>query len=504
MPKNFCEALLEEIALYRKNLCLWEEKDFQPLEQTFATTFQKLEEEDVVSVYNSIKNALETNPHIDKKKFERYVRSAFFFLNDLVHARLRELKDTDVYHEYEKAVSKVNTENISGYSLMRYPHLLSVAALCPGTNLPAADYLGENFSAACRDKYAQIAQSYSEPADHLPQAAIPDQIPATSRTIDLHILGELKWEIPENEDEDELFPKAVEIAIEAGEISTDLLQRKLRISYARAGRVIDEMENKEIVGPINGSRMHNVLITQNDEIFQQIKQRSTMSASSEKSLNLLTFYSEDEDDLLSELFLSEAGDLLRFSYSYFSDVFLRQLESALAADPHQDLPELIMTLREDEIIENAELAKDLLSFRTLYRQTEEEKMTADQAFFAQKQMEQEAENAQLQRLAIERQSELDREAEAENARMIAAAERQRAAAERERANAERDRAREADRQARRDREAAAQEAERKAKREEENRNHTAWVRCNNCIHNCSMVSRANGAGLTCGRYTPRR
>ena len=101
MPKNFCEALLEEIALYRKNLCLWEEKDLQPLEQAFATTFQKLEEEDVVSVYNSIKNALETSPHIDKKKFERYVRSAFFFLNDLVHARLRELKDTDVYHEYE-------------------------------------------------------------------------------------------------------------------------------------------------------------------------------------------------------------------------------------------------------------------------------------------------------------------------------------------------------------------------------------------------------------------
>ena len=62
-------------------------------------------------------------------------------------------------------------------------------------------------------------------------------------------------------DGDPMLPQAVEVVIDAGMASTSLLQRKLRLGYARAGRIVDEMEQRGIVGPHEGSKPRQVLIT---------------------------------------------------------------------------------------------------------------------------------------------------------------------------------------------------------------------------------------------------
>lgn len=61
--------------------------------------------------------------------------------------------------------------------------------------------------------------------------------------------------------EDELYPEAVKLVVEAETASVSLLQRRLRIGYTRAARLIDEMEARGIVGPYEGSKPRDVLIT---------------------------------------------------------------------------------------------------------------------------------------------------------------------------------------------------------------------------------------------------
>ncbi len=59
---------------------------------------------------------------------------------------------------------------------------------------------------------------------------------------------------------DPVFINAVEVALESGQISTSFLQRRLRLGYARAGRMMDEMERLHIVTPPEGSKPRQVLI----------------------------------------------------------------------------------------------------------------------------------------------------------------------------------------------------------------------------------------------------
>jgi|GEM_PF-155212 len=70
-------------------------------------------------------------------------------------------------------------------------------------------------------------------------------------------------------DADELLPRAIELALAAGQISTSMLQRRLGIGYARAGRIVDQMEARGIISGADGSKPRNVLISAEDLEIQE-------------------------------------------------------------------------------------------------------------------------------------------------------------------------------------------------------------------------------------------
>ncbi len=62
-------------------------------------------------------------------------------------------------------------------------------------------------------------------------------------------------------DGDEMLPAAVDVILETGQASVSMLQRRLKLGYARAARIVDEMEEKGIVGPFQGSKPRTILVT---------------------------------------------------------------------------------------------------------------------------------------------------------------------------------------------------------------------------------------------------
>ena len=62
-------------------------------------------------------------------------------------------------------------------------------------------------------------------------------------------------------DGDEMLPAAVDVILETKQASVSMLQRRLKLGYARAARIVDEMEEKGIVGPFQGSKPRDILIT---------------------------------------------------------------------------------------------------------------------------------------------------------------------------------------------------------------------------------------------------
>ena len=60
---------------------------------------------------------------------------------------------------------------------------------------------------------------------------------------------------------DELLEEAVEVALEAGQVSVSMLQRRLKLGYSRAARLVDQMEERGYVGPFEGSKPRQLMIT---------------------------------------------------------------------------------------------------------------------------------------------------------------------------------------------------------------------------------------------------
>ena len=90
-------------------------------------------------------------------------------------------------------------------------------------------------------------------------------------------------------DGDEMLPAAVDVILETGQASVSMLQRRLKLGYARAARIVDEMEEKGIVGPFQGSKPRAILINKD--------QWSAMRDQGAAQMNFDDLESEDCEEL---------------------------------------------------------------------------------------------------------------------------------------------------------------------------------------------------------------
>lgn len=95
---------------------------------------------------------------------------------------------------------------------------------------------------------------------------------------------------------DVLFDKAVDIVLETGTASTSFLQRKLSVGYARGAKIIDQLEEKGIIGPANGSKGREILINRQQWLEMQAYSSNKVPFTSENTEQMTFDEDEIEDD----------------------------------------------------------------------------------------------------------------------------------------------------------------------------------------------------------------
>ena len=150
----------------------------------------------------------------------------------------------------------------------------------------------------------------------------------------------------EEDDADALFTQAVDIVRRSDKASASLLQRRLRIGYARAARILDQMEDRGIVGPADGSRFREVLVTSDgwggDVRARRGRGRVTgdvhklgevlRTAREGKGVDLARV---ERDTKIRERYLSalERGDYRDLPGAVYTKGFLRNYGAYLGLDP---------------------------------------------------------------------------------------------------------------------------------------------------------------------------
>jgi DNA segregation ATPase FtsK/SpoIIIE-like protein len=79
---------------------------------------------------------------------------------------------------------------------------------------------------------------------------------------------------PEEDDSDVLYEEAKQIVMESKKASASLLQRRLRIGYNRAANLIENLENKGVVGPADGAKPREVLSADDSEVDENSQKKN--------------------------------------------------------------------------------------------------------------------------------------------------------------------------------------------------------------------------------------
>ena len=124
------------------------------------------------------------------------------------------------------------------------PHRVQGCFVTDGEVEAVTSYVKENYNADYNQAVLKEIEKNAAQTGKKPAATAADPEPNS-----------------EELDGDEMLPQAVDVILETQQASVSMLQRRLKLGYARAARIVDEMEEKGFVGPFQGSKPRAILIT---------------------------------------------------------------------------------------------------------------------------------------------------------------------------------------------------------------------------------------------------
>ena len=184
-------------------------------------------------------------------------------------------------------------------------------------------------------------------------------------------------------DEDELMAEAQEIIIKAGKASTSLLQRRLSIGYGRAAKILDMLEEAGIIGPSNGSKPREILISK--EQFENMQNQSISSLPVHNRQEMSapgSYLGEDEGDDDTLAFVSDAEDEKDNEDSSVEEDE-EMMEEEISEDANQDAPAFLLDDDgpEDDIKEEDEILQEIKPEETSSPEKSEENKTVKPRVF---------------------------------------------------------------------------------------------------------------------------
>ncbi len=230
----------------------------------------------------------------------------------------------------------------------------------------------------------------------------------------------LEKDVPKVSPADEMLPKAIEVVVAAQSASTTTLQRKLKLGYARAARLIDDLEERGIIGPCDGAKPRKVLISEQElqEMDLSIPENTDTLDDAEPDMRLIATNYADFDypesltkDIeivdykapCTECYMQWIPNFHSTPNWVLNKDFLLYVLEIINDCPDINLPTLALTIAGKYDPSNRELIRDLKELKKLYEETPEEIVITEQRYYMRQDYESRLREERAKAQALEEQ-----------------------------------------------------------------------------------------------------